>query len=109
VAAHDALVARISHLPHILAAAGARVALQTAADGRFGGGGLRDTTRVAGGDPVMWAEILIENRAAIAAPLRETLDELREMLALLDSGDHENIRRWLASAKSLRDALSSTL
>ena len=109
VTAHDELVARISHLPHVLAAVAARVALRTADDGRFGGGGLRDTTRVAGGDPVMWAEILIENRAAIATPLRETLDELREMLALLETGDHENVRRWLATAKSQRDALSSTL
>jgi prephenate dehydrogenase len=106
---HDQLVARISHLPHVLAAAGAMVALQTPDDGRFGGGGLRDTTRVAGGDPTMWAEILIENRAALATPLRETLEELREMLALLESGDHENVRRWLADAKSRRDALSSTL
>ncbi len=108
-AAHDELVARISHLPHVLAAAGALVALQTPEDGRFGGGGLRDTTRVAGGDPTMWAEILIENRAAVAAPLRDTIEELREMLALLESGDHENVRRWLAAAKSRRDALSSTL
>lgn len=108
-AEHDQLVARISHLPHVLAAAGAMVALRSPEDGRWGGGGLRDTTRVAGGDPSMWAEILIENRAAVMQPLRETVDELREMLALLDSGDHENVRRWLADAKSRRDALSSTL
>jgi len=106
--AHDELVARISHLPHVIAAAGAKVALQTPEEGRFGGGGLRDTTRVAGGDPTMWAEILIENRAAVAQPLRETIEELREMLALLESGDHENVRRWLAAAKSRRDTLSST-
>jgi prephenate dehydrogenase len=108
-AAHDELVARISHLPHVIAAAGAMVALQTPANGRFCGGGLRDTTRVAGGDPAMWAEILCENRAAVAAPLRETIEELREMLALLEAGDHENVRRWLAVAKSRRDAFSSTL
>lgn len=108
-AAHDELVARISHLPHVLAAAGAMIALQSPGDGRFGGGGLRDTTRVAAGDPTMWAEILIENRGAIVPPLRETIEELREMLALLESGDHENVRRWLAAAKSCRDALSSTL
>jgi prephenate dehydrogenase len=57
----------------------------------------------------MWAEILCENRAAVVAPLRDTIDELREMLALLESGDHENVRRWLAAAKSRRDALSSNL
>jgi prephenate dehydrogenase len=104
-AVHDEVVARISHLPHVIAAAGAIVALRDAAEGKFGGGGLRDTTRVAGGDPVMWAEILMENRAALAAPLRETITELREMLASLEAGDQETLRRWLATAKTRRDAL----
>ena len=75
-ASHDALVARISHLPHIVAASAARICLQNPADGRFGGGGLRDTTRVASGNPEMWAEILIENRAALLEPLRETIADL---------------------------------
>jgi len=105
-ASHDDLVARISHLPHVLAAVGAEVALGQPDDGRFGGGGLRDTTRVAGGDPSMWAEILIENRRALAAPLQEALASLREMLASLEAGDHEAIRQWLVLAKTRRDALA---
>jgi len=106
-AVHDALVARISHLPHIIAASGARVSLLDPADGRFGGGGLRDTTRVAGGNPDMWAEILIENRAAIAAPLRETIADLREILASLENGEQESVRQWLATAKERRDLYQS--
>lgn len=102
---HDELVARISHLPHVLAAAGALVCLRDPAEGRFGGGGLRDTTRVAGGDAGMWAEILMENREAVATPLRETIQALREMLASLEAGDHDNVLRWLAKAKKLRDTL----
>jgi len=102
---HDELVARISHVPHVIAAAGALVCLRDPAEGRFGGGGLRDTTRVAGGDAAMWAEILMENREAVAAPLRETIQTLREMLASLEAGDHERVQRWLAEAKSRRDAL----
>ncbi|WP_338286489.1 prephenate dehydrogenase/arogenate dehydrogenase family protein [Luteolibacter sp. LG18] len=104
-AVHDELVARISHLPHVIAAAGATVALRDPGDGRFGGGGLRDTTRVAGGDPAMWTEILMENREALAAPLRETIAGLREMLASLEAGDHETVHRLLATAKTRRDAL----
>ena len=61
-AIHDELVARISHLPHLIAASAARVCLKNPAEGRFGGGGLRDTTRVAAGNPSMWAEIVTENR-----------------------------------------------
>lgn len=102
--AHDALVARISHFPHLVAAAAARVALERPADARFGGGGLRDTTRVAGGDPAMWAEIAIENRDALRGVLSEGLAALSEMLAMLDAGDQEALRHWLGEAKSRRDA-----
>lgn len=101
---HDALVARISHLPHIIAASGARVSLQDPNEGKFGGGGLRDTTRVAGGNPDMWAEILTENREAIAGPLRETIADLREILSFLENGDQKQVLEWLAVAKQRRDS-----
>jgi prephenate dehydrogenase len=106
-AAHDDLVARISHLPHIVAAGAARVCLKNPDDGRFGGGGLRDTTRVASGNPEMWAEILIENREALLRPLSETMAGLAEILAHLESADQEAARQWLATAKHQRDTLNS--
>jgi prephenate dehydrogenase len=104
-AVHDELVARISHLPHIVAASAARVCLENPADGNFGGGGLRDTTRVASGNPEMWAEILTENREALLAPVRETIADLGEILALLENADQEAARQWLATAKHRRDLL----
>jgi len=103
-AEHDALVGRISHFPHLVAAAAAKVALEHVADARFGGGGLRDTTRVAGGNPAMWAEIVIENREALGGVVRRGIEELSEMLAMLEAGDQEAVRRWLEVAKELRDA-----
>ena len=59
-AEHDEIVALISHLPHLLAAA----LVNTVGRGKcrapssFCGPGFRDTTRVAAGPPAMWAEIL---------------------------------------------------
>lgn len=102
---HDSLVARISHLPHITAAATARIALASPEDGKYGGGGLRDTTRVAAGNPTMWAEILTVNREAVLPVLRETIAGLREILASLEKADQELSHRWLADAKRLRDTL----
>jgi prephenate dehydrogenase len=102
---HDALVARISHLPHILAASAARICLRDPLDGRFGGGGLRDTTRISSGPPDMWAEILIENREALMGPLRETIADLGEILAHLENAGQEPAQQWLATAKQLRDRL----
>jgi len=101
---HDALVARISHLPHVIASGAARVCLKDPSKGDFGGGGLRDTTRVASGNPDMWSEILTENRSALLGPLRETIADLMEVLALLENADQEAVRQWLITAKSKRDA-----
>lgn len=105
-AVHDELVARISHVPHLVAAAAARVCLKDQSEGRFAGGGLRDTTRVASGNAEMWAEIVTENREAIIEPLREMLTDLSEILAYLEDGDQEAARQWLATAKHHRDLLN---
>lgn len=102
---HDETVARISHLPHITAAATAKSALKDPKLGKFGGGGLRDTTRVASGNPAMWAEILTENREAIIPVLEETIMELSEILATLKKSDQEHTQQWLRAAKLLRDTL----
>lgn len=104
---HDELVARISHLPHLIAASAARVCLKDPSEGRFGGGGLRDTTRVAAGNPKMWAEIVIENREALTGLLRESIDDLREILASLEDVNQEQARQWLTTAKQRRDPLNS--
>ena len=106
-AIHDELVARISHLPHLVAASAARVCLKDPSEGKFGGGGLRDTTRVAAGNPEMWAEIVIENREALIGLLEESIADLGEILASLKNADQEMARRWLVTAKQRRDPLNS--
>ncbi|MGL5018239.1 MAG: prephenate dehydrogenase [Luteolibacter sp.] len=105
-AIHDELVARISHLPHIMSASTARVCLKDPGEGRFGGGGLRDTTRVAAGNPAMWAEIVTENREALIDLLKETIIDLEEILVSLQNGDQEHAKRWLVTAKQRRDPLN---
>jgi prephenate dehydrogenase len=98
---HDDLVARISHFPHVIAAAAAMVSLNDPLDARFGGGGLRDTTRVAGGDPGMWSEILMENRYAVSHSVTQAIEALGEIQKSLERGDLASIQSWLERAKSL--------
>lgn len=104
---HDEAVARISHLPHLAASLVATVALAgDPSAGNVAGAGLRDTTRVASGSPQMWAEILLENRAAIAPALRELADRVSEALTLLESDDRGGLQSVLQQSKELRDALN---
>ncbi len=108
-ASHDRVVAKVSHFPHVMAAATALEALDQPELAGFGGGGLRDTTRVAGGDATMWAEILIENRQAVAESLHGAVDALGEMLALLKAGEHEAVRQWLERARQRRNEASKRI
>jgi len=105
-AQHDRCVARISHLPHAMAVLTTLAALSqdsTVLDSSAGG--FRDTTRIAGGDPDMWAGILMQNRVEIIAALQDASGALRELLEMLQRMDEETLRRFLAQAKALRDLL----
>jgi prephenate dehydrogenase len=104
-AAHDRAVARISHLPHVAAAALVLAALEEDASvAELTGNGFRDSSRVASGSPQMWTEILIENRAEVAVVLRRLGGRIGEVLEFLEDMDEENLRRFLERAKELRDA-----
>lgn len=86
---HDEAVARISHLPHILAEAlaitgdnGGALALSLAA------GSFRDGTRVAGSNPSLVRAMCETNRAALLTALDETLHLLNDARAHLASPEH---------------------
>ena len=88
-ATHDAAVALVSHLPHVAACAVARQ-LTDADDITLGlvGQGIRDTVRVAGGDPSLWAQILEGNAAAVAplvSRMASELSDLADSLAALET------------------------
>jgi len=71
---HDAVLARSSHLPHILAAA--LISLQTDKSLEISGPGLRDTTRLAGSDPAMWTDIADQNATEVSKALKELGQEV---------------------------------
>ncbi len=103
---HDRAVGRISHFPHAMAVLTADAGLKFPDDALLAGGGFRDTSRVASGDPAMWAEIMIENRAALAGALKDGAESLREMLVMVENSDEERLRKYLTKVKTLRDSLS---
>ena len=103
-AEHDEIVALVSHLPHLLAATLVNtVAAQNPGAFAFHGPGFFDTTRVAGGQPDLWAEILRTNCVAVRAGAEAMIEKLREITTLLDR--EEPMKKFLNQAKTLRDAL----
>jgi prephenate dehydrogenase len=107
-AEHDWIMARTSHLPHVAAAlVAATVGREYAAAkvGAFCGPGFRDVTRVAEGSPDVWMDILRSNRPAVAAELQQLKARLDAVLAALEGGDDDALRRFLEEGRATRRAL----
>jgi prephenate dehydrogenase len=83
---HDAAVAAVSHLPHVVSALLAKQLGQVPdAHLAIAGTGLRDTTRIAAGDPTLWREILGGNARHVARMLRSFADDVTRMVDALDA------------------------
>ncbi|MEQ8790335.1 MAG: prephenate dehydrogenase/arogenate dehydrogenase family protein [Pirellulaceae bacterium] len=103
--AHDAAVAEISHMPHLiasaLAAATSEKHLPLAATG------WRDTTRVAAGEVELWRQIVGENRAGVLKSLDKFEKVLSKLRAAVERGDDTRLVEILEAGKRIRDAVGS--
>jgi prephenate dehydrogenase len=89
---HDELLARLSHVPQLLASAlAASLAGLDRSQVALAGTGLRDTSRLADSDAGLWAEIVAANPAAVAAALRVVVAPLENLVATLDSASPEQV------------------
>lgn len=106
---HDALVAVVSHVPHLAAGtlmlvAAREASAEKAALLRLAAGGFRDMTRIASGHPGIWPDICVQNRDAIVGALDRYVGALVEMREVVAAGDRA---RLLASLEAARDARTS--
>ena len=101
-ATHDRVMATVSHLPHVLAnvlVAEAAAALSEESE-RLPevGTSFRDTTRVAGANPAIWADIFASNAEAVAEGIDAVGERLRRVAELLRAGDRSAVGEWHAEA-----------
>lgn len=101
-AAHDRLMATVSHLPHVLAnVLAAQATAELGADSERlpdVGPSFRDATRVAGSNPAIWGDIFAANREAVAAAIEDAIARLGAARDLIRAGDPDPIAAWHAAA-----------
>jgi prephenate dehydrogenase len=103
---HDAVLAAVSHLPHLLAYALVHdVASRKNAEQLFSyaAGGFRDFTRIASSHPEMWRDICVANRDRLAAELERYQAKLAELAPLIERGDGAALERLFARAREARN------
>ena len=107
---HDALVAVVSHVPHLTAATlmdlAADLGQEHAALLQLAAGGFRDMTRIAAGQPSIWPDICDDNAEAIVATLDLLIEALRAMRRRVADHDHDSLLEILGRAADARRVLS---
>jgi prephenate dehydrogenase len=102
-AEHDAILAQVSHLPHLVAAA----LLHSIDEGAiaYAAGGLKSVTRIAAGDPELWQDIFRSNRRNLLASVEQFEKVIEDIRGWLSVGDDEDLLAALKKAQEKRRAL----
>ncbi len=104
---HDHVFAYVSHLPHVVAYALVHsvATLPSRVPLGYSAGGFRDFTRIASSNPVMWKDIVLQNREEVLraiAHYRRNLDLLGRRIA---RGDAAGLLEVFERSKRTRDGL----
>ncbi len=107
---HDRVLGAVSHLPHVvvfsLMTALGEIQEQTFPGENllaYGGGGLRDTTRIAGSSPEMWRDICLWNRENLIGLIETYEQQLGRLKGLIQAGDGPGLEKEMARANQLRE------
>lgn len=106
---HDMIMARISHVPHVLANVLIAEVGEFEYEGRralhCAGPSFRDLTRVAGANPAMWREVFLENRDALVEALRRVVGQIEEFCTDLERGDEQEVVSAIMQAAGYKKEL----
>jgi len=109
---HDSVLARTSHLPHLLAFSLVDTLARESNNldiFRYAAGGFRDFTRIAGSDPTMWHDIFLANRDAVLEALDGFESGTRLLRQAITTGDSEALLGIFTRARVAREHFTHML
>ena len=110
VTAHDAMLAASSHMPHLVSYALTGALERDESDPMVhGGGALRDMTRIAASDPLMWTDITITNRDALLHSIDQFEAEMQLLRTMVDARDAPALQSYFARCRTHRREHDSIL
>ena len=104
---HDYVLSLTSHLPHAVAYSIVKTAINKEDKFKddviqYSAGGLRDFTRIAASDPLMWKDIFIDNSVNILKVLDNYSKNLNEIKDAIKDKDSKKLLEIFSSTKKVR-------
>lgn len=107
-AKHDAVVAGISHVPHVISASLVNAVAALDNDNTYGllaAGGFHSVTRISSSSPEMWQNICEANKTEILAFLEQFMEQISNFRDKIEQQDSDALLQLFANAKAYRDRI----
>jgi len=104
---HDYILSITSHIPHLIAYNIVNTSLNIQDEKestivKYSAGGLRDFTRIAASNPIMWRDIFIQNKKNTSKMIDKFIKNLEELKKAIENEDGKKLEQIFTKTKKVR-------
>jgi len=104
---HDYILSITSHMPHLIAynIVNTSLNIQNEKESdivKYSAGGLRDFTRIAASNPIMWRDVFIQNKKNTSKMIDKFIENLEELKKAIESEDGKKLEQIFTKTKKIR-------
>ena len=104
---HDHILSITSHIPHLIAYNIVSTSLNIQDEKKseiikYSASGLRDFTRIAASNPIMWRDIFIQNKKNISVMVNKFIKNLEELKKAIENEDKKKLEQIFSKTKKIR-------
>ena len=104
---HDYILSITSHIPHLIAYNVVNTSLNIQDEKesvivKYSAGGLRDFTRIAASNPIMWRDIFIQNKKNISKMIDKFIEDLEDLKKAIENEDGKKLEEIFTKTKKIR-------
>jgi len=104
---HDYILSITSHMPHLIAynIVNTSLYIQDEKESvivKYSAGGLRDFTRIAASNPIMWRDIFIQNKKNISKMIDKFIEDLEDLKKAIENEDEKKLEKIFTKTKKIR-------
>ncbi len=104
---HDYILSITSHIPHLIAYNVVNTSLNIQDEKesvivKYSAGGLRDFTRIAASNPIMWRDIFIQNKKNTSKMIDKFIEDLEDLKKAIENEDGKKLEEIFTKTKKIR-------